>query len=83
MNGRFHFTITDVARFLGKSPVTLRSWERQGLVRWPRDGGGDRKFTTTQVREAIDTTCKLGRITKRRARLVHAAMTLLEEIESQ
>ena len=81
MNERFTFTITDVARFLGKSSVTLRTWERKGLVVWPRDGRGDRKFTTGQVRSAVDTACSLGRITKRRARLVNAALTLLEEIE--
>lgn len=80
MNDRFTFTITDVARFLGKSPVTLRSWERRGLVDWPRTAG-DRKFDTAQVRDAVDTACRLGRITKRRARLIRAAMTLLEEIE--
>jgi predicted site-specific integrase-resolvase len=82
MNGQFYFTITDVARLLGKSPVTLRTWERKGLVSWPRDSaGGDRKFTTAQVRAAVDTAYRLGRITKRRGHLVNAAMTLLEEIE--
>lgn len=81
MGDHFFFTITDLARFLGKSPVTLRTWEAKGHVHWPRAPGGDRSFTTTAVRDAIDVALRLGRITERRAHLVRAAMTLLEEIE--
>ncbi len=49
-SSQFAFTITDAGRFLGKSPVTLRGWERSGLVALPRDvEGGDRKFTATDI----------------------------------
>ena len=51
MGGKFIFTVTDLARFLDKSPVTLRSWEKKGLLSFPRDASGDRKFTTFDIRE--------------------------------
>lgn len=80
-NWRFEFTITDVARLLGKSPVTLRGWEAQHLIEFPRGSDGDRRFDVAAVCAAAERALELGRISWRRARLVSAAMTLLEEIE--
>lgn len=82
-NWPFTFSVTELARFLGKSPVTLRGWERQGLLVFPRDEGGDRKLTLDQVRHAARIAHTLGRITDRRLNLVEAAVTILEIVESE
>jgi predicted site-specific integrase-resolvase len=80
---RFYFTVSDLGRFLGKSPVTLRGWERKGLITFARDSGNDRKLTAPQVREAAEIARQLGRIDEERLRLVGAAVTLLEMIEKE
>lgn len=82
-NWRFQFTVTELARFLGKSPVTLRHWERQGLIVFPRDQSGDRKLSTSEVRYVAQIAKKLGRINDDRLRLVEASITLLEIIEKE
>lgn len=82
-NWKFHFTITDLARFLGKSPVTLRHWERQGLVVFPRDNNGDRRLTCYEIRQIARIAKTLGRITEDRLNLVEASITLLEQVERQ
>jgi predicted site-specific integrase-resolvase len=79
----FSFTVTDLARFLGKSPVTLRHWERQGLVTFPRDGNGDRRLTTGEIRLMARIASKLGRISDERLYLVEATVTLLEMVEQR
>lgn len=79
----FVFTITDVARFLGKSAVTLRGWERQALIDFPRGEGGDRKFTINEVRATAHVAYALHRIDRQRLQLVEAAMTLLGVIEKE
>src|SRR3954469_1223223 len=80
-NFHFSFTITDLARFLGKSPVTLRHWERQGLVVFPRDDNGDRRLTTQQVRIMAQMAKRLNRIDEWRLHIVEATITNLEIIE--
>lgn len=82
-NWKFHFTVTDLARFLGKSPVTLRHWERQGLIVFPRDPSGDRKLTVEEIRHVAGLAKTLGRITEERAQLVQAAMTILTIVEKE
>ncbi len=82
-NWRFTFTISDLGRLLGKSPVTLRGWENRGLVDIPRDQSGDRKLTCADIRTIADRAYELGRINRRRANLVHATMTLIEQIEAE
>jgi len=82
-NFRFHFTVTDLARFLGKSPVTLRHWERQGLVAFPRDTNGDRKLTTSEVRHMARLAHQLGRISEERLHLVEASVTMLQLVEQE
>jgi predicted site-specific integrase-resolvase len=82
-NWRFHFTVTDLARFLGKSPVTLRHWERQGLVVFPREPNGDRRLSCYEIRQMARIAKTLGRITEDRLNLVEATITLLEQIERQ
>ena len=77
----FVFTVTDLARFLGKSAVTIRGWERQGLVDLPRDSGGDRKLSLDDVVSTAHLAKRLGRITDNRLRLVEAACTLLSLLE--
>lgn len=77
----FHFTVTDAARFLGKSAVTIRSWERQGLLKLPRDLKGDRKLSPEEVRTVAQKAHQLGRISQSRLRLIEATVTLLTLIE--
>jgi hypothetical protein len=78
----FYFTITDAARFLGKSPVTLRQWERKKLVTIPRESeGGDRRLSSLEVRELAYTAYNLRRISKSRLHLVIMATETLELIE--
>lgn len=79
----FVFTVTDLARFLGKSAVTLRTWERQGLVEIPRDPGGDRKLTAQEVRDVATVAHKLGRITPRRLDQIACAVIVLQLIEEE
>lgn len=81
MTDRFIFTVVDLGRFIGKSAVTLRGWERQGLIDLPRDSGGDRKLTSEDVRKVARIARKLGRISERRLRIVESAVTLLQLIE--
>lgn len=81
--GAFTFTVTDLARFLNKSAVTIRSWERQGLISLPRDDRGDRKLTAEDVRVATKRAYELGRINQRRLHLVEASVTMLTVIESE
>lgn len=82
-NWLFEFTITDVARFLGKAPVTLRGWESRGLLDFPRGKDGDRRFTTDDVRQAAYDAKRLGRINRTRLHLVLAVMTMIEMIERE
>lgn len=83
MNNKFSFTITDVARFLGKSPVTLRGWEKKGLISFPRDSAGDRKFDLQEVRQVAILARKMKRISDNRLKLIEANITMLELIEKE
>lgn len=80
---RWTFTITDLGLFLGKSPVTLRGWERQGLVSLPRDSGENRKLTTDDVRKVVGIARDLGRISQFRKDMVCAVLWGLETIEKE
>lgn len=82
-NWKFHFTVTDLARFLGKSPVTLRHWERQGLVVFPREPNGDRRLSCYEIRQMARIAKNLGRISEDRLNVVEATITLLEQIEKE
>jgi len=81
--GEFSFTVTDLARFLGKSSVTLRGWERKGLFDFPRDPSGDRKFSTTDIREIALKTRGLKRISNQRLQYIEACVTMLQIIERE
>jgi hypothetical protein len=80
---KFSFTISDLARFLGKSPVTLRGWERHGLISFPRNGRGDRRFDLAGIRVALDSSVCRNRVDPDRIRLVEATLTLLELVEHE
>jgi hypothetical protein len=82
-NWKFYFTITDLGRFLGKSPVTLRGWERKEFIHVPRDPSGDRKLTTKEINGIAKVAYKAGRISRRRRDMVCAAMTMIELIEAE
>lgn len=79
----FYFTITDLGRFLGKSPVTLRGWERKGLITIPRESSGDRKLTSRDIAGIAKVAYKTGRINRKRRDLVCAAVTIIETIERE
>ncbi len=78
----FIFTITDLARFLGKSAVTIRGWEKQGLIELPRLGN-ERKMDVDEIREVAKVAFHLGRITRHRLDMIEAACTLLSLIEGE
>lgn len=82
-NWHFSFGITDLALLLGKSPVTLRSWERKGFVTMPRDSRGDRRFDSKGIREIAIAARNDKRINQSRFDLVQAAMTILDTIERE
>lgn len=83
MPPEFTFTITDLARLLGKSPVTLRGWERQKLLRFPREKDeGDRKFTCDEIVIASRKARQLGRINDTRLQLIEGAMGTFKFIET-
>lgn len=76
----FSFTITDAARFLGKSPVTLRKWERDGLVNYSRVGT-DRRLDCNAMRSLAQRAYALGRLSEKRLRTIESTLFLLEIIE--
>ena len=80
---RFHFTVTDLGRLLGKSPVTLRKWERDGLITVPRDSKGDRSVTVDDVRALAAKAQELGRISGFRLGMVRTVCFALEVIERE
>ncbi len=81
---RFYFTITDAARFLGKSPVTLRQWERKGQVTLPRNPeGGDRRFDSGDIRNLGRIAYSLKRINRERLDLIIMSTTALDVIERE
>lgn len=79
----FIFTVTDLARFLGKSAVTIRKWEQQGLIELPRDSGDNRKLSADEVRETAKIAFHLKRITRHRLDMIEAACTMLSLIEGE
>ena len=83
MSTRFTFTVTDAARFIGKSPVTLRGWERQKMVKLPRDPGGDRKFYIEDIWNLALVAEKRGRISRDRLRMAQATLTMLRMLEKE
>lgn len=82
-NWKFFFTITDLGRFLGKSPATLRSWERKKFITMPRDPSGDRKLNAREISGIAKLSYESGRIDRKRRDLVCASMTLIELIEQE
>lgn len=76
----FTFTITDTAIFLGKSPVTLRQWERKGFARFPRLGT-DRRLTIDDIRSISLTAYLDDRIPKERYLQLQSILNQLEIIE--
>jgi DNA-binding transcriptional MerR regulator len=83
MSDKFYFTVTDLARMMNKSPVTVRSWERKGLISLPRDSGGDRKMSIEDVKHTATIAKQLGRIPESRLELIVSALTLLSYIEKE
>lgn len=81
-NWGFHFTISDLGRFLGKSPVTLRGWERKSFIDIPREGT-DRRLDLQDIRRIATTAREGRRISDARFNRINAAITLLELIEEE
>lgn len=79
---KFNLSISEAAVFMGKSPVTLRSWESQGLVKFSRHGN-DRRFTIEDMRNLSQVAMKNRRITKERLKIIEATLTMMEIIENE
>lgn len=83
-NWDFAFSISDLARLLGKSPVTIRGWERRGEISIDRHpSGGDRRLTTEGIREVAQFAHGRRRISIGRLRLIEATMTLIEQVQRE
>ena len=78
---RFEFSISDLGKLFGKSPVTVRSWDRKRLVEITRSPGGVRVVDCAGLRRIADWALSTGRIRQERYHLVAAVMTLVEQIE--
>ena len=63
--------------------MTIRGWEREGLIALPRDSGENRKLTIDDLRSAAQLARKLGRISKGRLRLIEATIFLMEQVEEE
>lgn len=78
----FRFSISDLGIFLGKSPVTIRAWERKGLLKLPRVGN-NRSLTTAQVLEVAACAHGAGRISNLRMELIGEAVATMNIIEQE
>jgi excisionase family DNA binding protein len=48
------FSISQAAEYLGVFPLTLRNWEKRGLVKSFRTLGGHRRFKKSNLDKIID-----------------------------
>lgn len=78
----FRFSISDLGIFLGKSPVTIRAWERKGLLTLPRVGT-NRALTSQQVLEVAVLAHHAGRISQDRLDLISDAIGAINVIEQE
>jgi hypothetical protein len=76
----FQFSISDLATFFGKSPVTIRNWERKGLVFFQREGQ-NRVVSTEEMRHIARNLYHAKRIDKDRLRLIESSITNLQILE--
>ncbi|MCX7927144.1 MAG: MerR family DNA-binding transcriptional regulator [Candidatus Omnitrophica bacterium] len=51
-------TISEAAKLLGVLPLTLRNWEKKGLLRPFRTLGGHRRFRKTDLEQIINSVKK-------------------------
>lgn len=79
---KFSFSISDTAVFLGKAPVTLRSWERKNEFEFPRQGT-DRRLNIDDVRSLAKWAKDRGRISDHRLKVVEATLTMMEVVENE
>jgi hypothetical protein len=77
----FEFTISDLGQFLKKSPVTLRAWERKGLLSIPRVGT-KRLLTIDEVLEVANIALNAGRISQTRWENIRLALYYLQQLEN-
>ncbi len=47
------FSISEAARYIGVFPLTLRNWEKRGLIRAFRTRGGHRRFRKSELDKII------------------------------
>ena len=45
------YTVAQATELLGVNPPTLRRWEREGLVRPRRTGGGQRRYSRRELEQ--------------------------------
>ncbi|MDD5347946.1 MAG: helix-turn-helix domain-containing protein [Candidatus Omnitrophica bacterium] len=50
-------TISEAARFVGVLPLTLRNWEKKGMLRPFRTLGGHRRFRKSDLERITNAGC--------------------------
>jgi DNA-binding transcriptional MerR regulator len=78
---QFTFTVSDAAILFGKSPVTLRQWEKKGIVDFPRLTNGARRMSSNDIRQIALVVQHKNYITRQRLQLINAILTMMELAE--
>ncbi|MCP4650441.1 MAG: MerR family DNA-binding transcriptional regulator [PVC group bacterium] len=58
------FSISEAAQYLGVFPLTLRNWEKKGLLRSFRTPGGHRRFKKSELDRIIGVEKEEDKITE-------------------
>lgn len=83
MTRRLDLRITDIAPILGKAPVTLRGWEREGFIKFRRNSKGDRRINIDELLEITKRAHRAGRIDDTRRDIITAVVSLIKVMERE
>lgn len=78
----FRFTISNLGTFLGKSPVTIRNWERKGMITLPRVGNS-RSLNLDELKNVATVAYDSGRISSDRLMHINETIVLLQGLEKE
>lgn len=81
-SGPWAFSITDIARFLGKAPVTIRKWDRTGEIQTGRIGP-KRSVGIEGMKLITEFAYENARITPARAKLVEETLFMMGIIQQE
>lgn len=79
----FRFTISDLGLFLGKSPVTIRAWERKEFIAPLPRNGLSRSMDCETVYKVAQIARQAGRISEERMWLIQDVVMALRAIETE